>query len=290
MGREGEVGEVSVRRIVYAAEALVEVNMHAYVLATVILGAVVFGLTFMNTARVGLGDLINPLWGLEALNTFYDADRNSSSGVLVALTMLPALIALTCMGAKSKTLIIVNAPLSRADVLAASYLIALTLTAGIAAYTATYWGVVKYLLLICRNVDPLTFALGATAIVTAFTLPTMLEGVAISSLIAARMKYGMFEAFAVFIALLVTLPVVWGLCSWVGSEVLHITAVTEYVMAAIVPGEGFARLVAVALGVPGAAINGVNYSIVAAISSASLATLTLVGVTSFIRSAEVREA
>ncbi len=290
MGMEGEVGEMSVRRIMYAAEALVEVNMHAYVLATLILGAVVFGLTFMNTARVGLRDLINPLWGLEALNTFYDADSNSSSSVLVALTMLPALIALTCMGAKSKTLIIVNAPLSRADVLAASYLIALTLTAGIATYTATYWGVVKYLLLICRNVDPLTFALGATAIVTAFTLPTMLEGIAISSLIAARTKYGMFEAFAVFIALLVTLPVVWGLCSWAGSEVLHITAVTEYVMAAIVPGEGFARLAAVALGVPGAAINGVNYSIVAAISSASLATLTLVGVTSFIRSAEVREA
>ncbi len=280
----------NIRRIVNTAEALVEVNMHAYVLATIILGVMVLGLTFITTAYVSFRDVANPLWGLNALSPFYDADTNSSSGVLAAFTMLPALIALTCMGVRSKALIIANAPLSRADVLAASYFIVLVLTAGIAAYTAVYWGVVKYSLLVCKNIDPLTFALGATTIVTAFTLPTMLEGVAISSLIAAKTKYGLSEAFAVFIALLVILPIVGGLSISVGTEVLHTAAIPEYVMSAIVPGEGFARLAAVALGVPGAAMNGVNYLVVATISSASLATMMLVGAALFIKSAEVRGA
>ena len=290
MGREGEVGEVSVRRIVYAAEALVEVNMHVYVLATIILGVVVLGLTFTNVARVSFREVANSLWGLEALNPFYGADASGGSGILVAFTMLPALIALTCMGMRSKALIIANAPLSRADMLAASYFIVLMLSAGIAAYTAVYWGVVKYSLLVCKNVNPLMLALGAAVIVTAFTLPIMLEGVAISSLIAAKTKYDLSKTFVVFVTLLVVLPVVWGLCDWAGTEVLHNTAVTEYVMSAIVPGEGFARLAAVALGVPGAARNGVNYLVVAATSSASLAIMTLVGIASFIKSAEVRGA
>jgi len=280
----------NLRRIIGIAEALTNVNLQAYVVATILLGVMVLGLTFISTAYVSYREIVSPLWGLKALSSFYSADTNSSSGILVAFTMLPALIALTCMSMRSRALIIANASISRVDVLAASYFIVLVLTLGIAAYTAIYWGTIKYSLLACRNVDPLTFALGAAAIVTAFTLPTMLEGVAISSIIAAKVRYGLLEAFALFIALLFILPVVDALSISVGMEVMHSAALPEYVMSAIVPGEGFARLTAIALGVPNAAEPGVNYMVVAAMSTTSLAITILAGTALFIRSAEVRGA
>ncbi len=278
------------RRVVSIAEALIEANLQIYVIVAILFGVMVLGLTFMNTAYVSYRDITSPLWGLKALNSFYGADTNSSSGILVAFTMLPTLIALTCMSMKSRALIITNAPVTRAEVLAASYLIVLVLALGIAAYTVVYWGTVKYSLLACKNVDPLSFALGATAVVTAFTLPTMLEGVAMSSIIATKWRYGLLKAFVLFIVLLFVLPIVNSLSLAMGTEMMHTAALPEYVMSAITPGEGFARLTAIALGVPNATEPGVNYVIVAIISVASLATLTLAGTALFIKSAEVKGA
>ncbi len=278
------------RRVVSIAEALTEANLRVYVIVAILFGVMVLGLTFTNKAYVSYREIASPLWGLKALSSFYGADTNSSSGILVAFTMLPALIALTCMSVKSRALIITNAPVSRAEVLAASYLIVLVLTLGIAAYTAVYWGTVRYSLLVCKNVDPPTFALGAATIVTAFTLPTMLEGVALSSIIAAKWRYGLLEAFVLFIALLFVLPIVNSLSLAVGTEVIHTAALPEYVMSAIAPGEGFARLTAIALGIPNATEPGVNYVVVAIISVASLTTLTLAGAALFIKSAEVKGA
>ncbi len=278
------------RRVVSIAEALAEVNLQVYVVVAILFGVVVLGLTFTNTAYVSYREVVSPLWGLKALSPFYSADTNSSSGVLVAFTMLPALIALTCMSMKSRALIIANAPVTRAEVLAASYFMVLVLALGIAAYTAIYWGTVKYSLLACKSVDPLIFALGAAAIVTAFTLPTMMEGVALSSIIAAKWRYGLLEAFALFIALLFVLPAVNTLSLAVGTEVMHTAALPEYVMSAIAPGEGFARLTAIALGIPNAMEPGVNYVVVAIISVVSLATSTFAGAVLFIKSAEVRGA
>lgn len=276
------------RRVVSIAEVLTEVNLQVYVIVAILFGVMVLGLTFMNVAYVSYWDLASPLWGLKALSPLYSADTNSASGILVAFTMLPALIALTCMGMKSRALIIANAPVTRTEVLAASYLIALALSLGITAYAAIYWGTVKYSLLACKSIDPLTFALGAAAIVAAFTLPTMLEGVAISSIIAAKWRYGLLKAFALFLALLVILPTLNSLSLAVGTEMMHTAALPEYVMSAAAPGEGFARLVAIALGVPNAVEPGVNYVVVAIVSITSLAALTLAGAALFIKSAEVR--
>ncbi len=268
-------------RIIYLVEYIVESSLSLYIIAALLFSLVL--LVLGTTPQILPPSYVdgNRLWPLGTLAQEYLP--YPTMGWFTSFIILPSIIVFEVLGAKNKSLMIALSPLRRLDLILAGYIISVIFVLASIIHMFVSWGLINYNIIACINTSPVILGGTAALLTIAYMLPTSIMGLSLAALVSLKVRYDLRSIIGLFITYLLAIPLVAMIVMGIwGYEY------TQYLLAILVPGTGFASKLVSMLNIPIGSIELADPNVLLLLSSLSLAITAYISIILFIKYAEVK--